>query len=178
MCWLCCGQSEYLVDLNDKDIVCIRVLNRFQRFSPLRMMGVIFQLSPINMHGEFTDDWHWSWGLCGTSQRWALLSSAFNEVIYLYILGVRMQTTASFGAWWKRRVQGRCLPLLESHFMGRQMNGVKFLRRKYSKQKSFKAYLITNCLENQSWPLSGSQNTMSKSHSHTVLEMHLAPKQV
>lgn len=46
------------MDLNDKDIVCIRVLNRFQRFSPLRMMGVIFQLSPINMHGEFTDDWH------------------------------------------------------------------------------------------------------------------------
>lgn len=37
-------------------------------------------------------------GLCGTFQRWALLSSALNEVIYLYILGVRMQITASFGA--------------------------------------------------------------------------------
>lgn len=46
------------MDLSDKNIVCMKVLNQFQRFSSLRMMGVIFQLSPINMHGECTDDWH------------------------------------------------------------------------------------------------------------------------
>lgn len=37
-------------------------------------------------------------GLCGTLLRWALLSSALKEVIYLYILGVDMQISMSLGA--------------------------------------------------------------------------------
>lgn len=63
------------------------------------MMGVIFQLSPINMHGVFTGLTGTDpMGLCGTLLRWALLSSALKEVIYLYILGVNMQISISLGA--------------------------------------------------------------------------------
>lgn len=70
-------------------------------------------------------------GLCGALRRWALLSSAPREVIYLYILHANMQISLSLGAQRNLRaevkttkiVQNRYVPLHRSHHTESQTNG-------------------------------------------------------
>lgn len=121
-------------------------------------------------------------GLCGTLLRWALLSGAPREVIYLDILRANMQISISPGAQRNLRAkvktttvaQNRYVPLHRSHHMGSQTNGgMDVSGRTYSNPqtttKKFK-YLITSCLPKIS------TNYLLSSPWHLLCQNYLSPE--